>query len=363
MIIVNIILGLIGLGIVILVHEFGHFLSAKLAGITVEAFSVGWGKKLFSFQRGETEYRISMLPIGGYCKMKGEEILRSAVEEGADRFPDEPGSLFSVSPWKRIATYFAGPAANFVFAIVVLSIIWFAGFTIRTFDNRIVLLSESPFAQQERYPADIAGLQTGDRIVEMEGEPIDTFQDLETHVAPNPGKTIDTVIERDGRRISVELVPELDRDTGAGRIGVAAWVEPTVAAVSAGSGADRAGLEAGDRILTANGVTINNSIDLNTVLVDQPNTVSLTVLRDGSTFTTDMPIGYTEDGQMHLGFTALAGCFALFCFFLHLRLFDDVAPFLEIVQVFVACAAQFNLPQLFVRQHRPGFPPSGESLL
>jgi len=302
MIIVNIILGLLGLGIVILVHEFGHFLSAKAAGITVEAFSIGWGKKLFAYKRGETEYRISMLPIGGYCKMKGEEILRSAVEEGADQFPDEEGSLFSVKPWKRIVTYFAGPASNFLFAIVVLSIIWFAGFSTQTFGNRIVLLSESPFAQQASYPADKAGLQTGDRIVEMDGHPINTFQDLETQVTPNPGKSIDTVIERNGRRLEVTLVPELDKDTGAGRIGVAAWVEPVIADVTPGSGADLAGLQAGDVIRRVNDVPIQNSVDLYRVLVDQPAGVQIEYLRNGSLKTADMTIGYTEDGQMHLGF-------------------------------------------------------------
>ena len=101
MIILNIFLGLLGLGIVILVHEFGHFVAAKASGITVEAFSIGWGKKIFGFRRGDTEYRISFLPVGGYCKMKGEEMLRSAVAEGSDSFPKDEGSLFSVSPQGR----------------------------------------------------------------------------------------------------------------------------------------------------------------------------------------------------------------------------------------------------------------------
>ncbi len=300
MIVVNIILGLAGLGIVILVHELGHFTAAKLSGITVEVFSIGWGRKLFSYKRGETEYRISMLPIGGYCKMKGEEILRSAVEHGAERFPDDAGSIFSVSPWKRVLTFFSGPGANFFFAVVVLSIIWFFGFSLQTFGNRIVLLSESPFARSAEYPADEAGLQTGDRIVEMSGDKIETFQDIEAHVAPHPGRIVETVVERGGRFITVRLTPELDKNTGVGRIGVAAWVDPVIAEVT--PTAARAGLAVGDMIVSANGVSVRNSIDLYAVLVDQPAAIEVKYRRDGTVRDATVPIGYTEEGGMRLGF-------------------------------------------------------------
>lgn len=301
MVIVNIALGLFGLGIVIFVHEFGHFISAKLSGITVETFSLGWGRKLFGFTRGGTEYRLSMLPVGGYCKMKGEEILRSAVESGATEFPDEPGSLFSVSPLKRIITYFSGPGANFAFSIFVLSIIWFGGSNVQTFENRIVLLSSAPFATKSAYPADIAGLNTGDRIVEINGKTIDSFQDIERQVSPNPDKPLSVVVERNGARVESIISPELDKETGAGRIGVAAWVDPVVASVTEGSGAERGGLRSGDRLITVNGVAIRNSIELFTILIDQPESIDVTYVRSGSEGSATFPIGYTEQGEMELG--------------------------------------------------------------
>ena len=127
MIIVNIVLGLIGLGIVIFVHELGHFLAARATGIGVDAFSLGWGKVLVSHKRKGTEYRLSLFPVGGYCKLKGEELYRRAVADDSSTVEPEEGSLFSVSPWRRILTFFAGPLANLIFAVLALSIIWSLG--------------------------------------------------------------------------------------------------------------------------------------------------------------------------------------------------------------------------------------------
>ena len=100
--IVNIILGLMGLGLVVFFHELGHFIMARLAGVEVEEFSLGWGPKLFGFTHKNTSYRLSALPIGGFCRMKGEDSYRKAMEQGLDEFPKEPGSYFAASPWKRI---------------------------------------------------------------------------------------------------------------------------------------------------------------------------------------------------------------------------------------------------------------------
>ena len=302
MIVINIALGLVGLGLVILVHEFGHFIAAKASGITVEAFSIGWGKKIAGFTRNGTEYRISILPIGGFCKMKGEEILKSAIETGAEGYSKEDGSLFSVSPLRRIATYFAGPGLNFLFAILVLSIIWFAGFTTQTFDSRIIMLSETSFGRSEPYPADFAELMTGDRIIELNGKEINNFQDIEAVVTPNAEKRMTVVVDRFGRQIESTITPELDRDTGAGFIGVAAWVEPIIAQVDPASDAAAAGLTAGDRIVEVNGIPIENSIDLYSATRDSPSELNVTVSRDGGTRTVELPARYTEEGDIDTGF-------------------------------------------------------------
>ena len=303
MIIVNIFLGLIGLGIVILVHEFGHFISAKIFGITVEVFSIGWGKKLATIKRGDTEYCISMLPIGGYCKLKGEEILKKAVEEDRDRAEKEEGSLFSVPPWKRIVTYLSGPLANLLFSIVVLSIVWFAGFNVRTFENRIVLQSETILAERDDYPADIAGMQTGDRIIEINGTKIEYFNDIEIFIAPSPGTPLDVTVLRNGVNVALEVTPVLDSENDKGIIGVAAWTDPIIATVKPDSPSEAAGLTAGDRIVSINEIQISNSMDLYSVLFDHPEALEITYARKGINHSTSIPVYYNETDAAEIDFS------------------------------------------------------------
>ncbi|MBT3274274.1 MAG: PDZ domain-containing protein, partial [Spirochaetales bacterium] len=271
----NILLGLLGLGIVILVHELGHFAAAKASGITVEAFSIGWGKVLFKRMYRGTEYRLSMLPIGGYCKMKGEEVFREAKKGDDTPPPVTPGSLFSVSPLKRAFTYLAGPLANFIFSILALSVIWFAGFTIHTLDNKLILQSETIYSDGTLYPADTAGLATGDVIVEIAGKPVESFRDIERQVTPGAEKELEIVVSREGRLIQLMVIPSLDTETGAGKIGIVAWVDPVISTVAAGSVAETAGLLPGDRILTVNGGKIEHSVDLETALREISGTASI----------------------------------------------------------------------------------------
>lgn len=301
MVFLNIILGLLGLGLVIIIHELGHFVAAKVSGIQVEAFSVGWGKVLFRKYYKGTEYRLSLLPIGGYCKMKGEEYLRQADNPEAGNVVPEAGSLFFVPPWKRMITYFSGPFANFLFSILVLSTIWFAGFSIRTFESRIILQSETMLAIDDRYPADIAGLKTGDRIVEIDGHAVESFRDVETYITPSAGKELTITVERDGGFTELAITPRLDPETGAGLIGVAAWVDPVVAAVVPGTGADMAGITPGDIIKSVDGIQVNHSLDLFRALDDRPAEIELRLLRDGTMRTAVTEVTYTEEGEVNFG--------------------------------------------------------------
>ncbi|MFP4490182.1 MAG: site-2 protease family protein [Spirochaetaceae bacterium] len=300
--ILTIILGLLGLGVVVFVHELGHFLAAKASGITVEAFSIGWGKPLLRRTWRGTEYRLGMLPIGGYCKMKGEELFQKALEDKQDRIYQEEGSLFSAPVGKRLLTYIAGPAFNFIFSVLVLSLIWFIGFSVETFENRVILVSEYPslFEEQE-YPADKAGLQTGDRIVEIDGREVDTYSDIRQIIAKSPRETLPLRVKRGGRDISLTISPDLDKSTGAGQIGVAAWIEPVIDTVEDGSSAKAAGLQPGDRITAVAGKETEHYLDIFQALSDTPEKVSVTYTREGLRGTADVSPEYDEGGNPNIG--------------------------------------------------------------
>ncbi|MDR2966009.1 MAG: site-2 protease family protein [Treponema sp.] len=230
MTLIKIIIGLFGLGIVVFIHELGHFLAARLCKIKVDAFSVGWGNPILKKKIGEVEYRLGMFPVGGYCKFKG------GADYGGSDYKEtwellnkgqkpEAGSYLAASPQARILTCFAGPAFNFIFAILLLSIIWGIGFEFPGYENKIALLSErieqTEDTPPELFPADIAGLKTGDRIIEIDGNKISYFHEMREIIALNPNKELVLTIEREGEpNQKLTITPKLDKSSGMGQIGV-----------------------------------------------------------------------------------------------------------------------------------------------
>ncbi|MDR2718740.1 MAG: RIP metalloprotease RseP [Treponema sp.] len=280
MLIVKIALGLFGLGIVVFVHELGHFLAARLVGIDVEAFSIGWGNPILKKKIGAVEYRLGMFPIGGYCKMRGDNEFKEAWENNAQGIEPVKGTFFGAEPWRRITVSFAGPLFNVVFAALVMSFIWGIGFEVQTLDSRIVLASE--FTTDKIYPADEAGFKTGDRIIAVNGKKTAYYHEVQENIAINPDKLLPVTVDRQGETITLYVKPDLDKSTGAGKIGVYFWSDPVVAALVPDGDAAIAGLLPGDRIIRANGEAVTNTIDVMKALEARSGTAEIAYMRNGA---------------------------------------------------------------------------------
>src|SRR5262245_45181700 len=185
----DIFVALIVLGLIIVIHEFGHFAVAKLFKIKVETFSVGFGPRLFGFRRGETDYRISALPLGGYVKMSGENP--------GDTITGDPREFLSKPKWQRFLVAAAGPIMNIVLAFGLLTGLLMYGTEIPEFLNNQavvgIVTADSPAAQ--------AGIQVSDRIVSIDGKEKPNWQDVGLIVGTNPSLPLSLTLERAGQKI------------------------------------------------------------------------------------------------------------------------------------------------------------------
>jgi regulator of sigma E protease len=190
---------LIALGILVFVHELGHFAVAKRVGVKVLRFSIGFGPIIAARRRGETEYAVSAMPLGGYVKMLGEEDEEEALAE--------PERAFSTQPLpRRSAIVFAGPAMNFVFAFLVYAILFLTvGAEVPSNEPRVGGVSAGS-------PAEQAGLRAGDRVLAVDGQPTTTWEALAQTVRDSKGAPLALTVERDGAQLPITVTPKL-RDT------------------------------------------------------------------------------------------------------------------------------------------------------
>ena len=299
MLISKIALGLVGLGIVVFVHELGHFLAARLCGIDVEAFSIGWGKPILRKKIGKVEYRLGLFPLGGYCKMKGENEFEEAYNNNRQGVNAEKGSYFAVHPFLRAVTCIAGPLFNLLFAVLVLSVIWGNGIEVNTLSNRIVLASE--IVPGTVNPADEAGLKTGDRIIEINGKKTETYLDIQENIALHPEEELPVLAERNGEILKLRVTPALEKSTGAGKIGIYFWTDPIIERITAESPAEISGLRGGDRILRINGTELLNTMALVKILDEKPQVLNIEYQREGSILSAALIPVYSESGTRDLG--------------------------------------------------------------
>ncbi len=250
---------LAGLAALIFVHELGHFLVARRCGVVVEKFSLGFGPKIFGKTVGETEYLISAIPLGGYVKMKGEELDEATSEEG---------SFSAALVQHRLAIAFAGPLFNILFAVVIYTFVYMAG---------VKTLAPTVGTVKDISPAQSAGLQTGDQILAIQEKPIRFWDELQDRVHSSPGQALDFQVKRQTEGIlnisitpiSEEIEDLLGDKKQVGLIGISPMVN-TVTYIKEGTAADRAGLQIDDRILAVEATPIFGWSDLRTAAVDRP---------------------------------------------------------------------------------------------
>ena len=215
---IGILLFLFALMLAIFLHEGGHFLTAKLFGMKVERFFLGFGKTLWSFRRGETEYGIKVLPLGGFCKIAGmspHEFEGNFLEEERGRKPEpvSPERQFRNKPaWQRAIVLAAGSVTHFIMALVLIyALVVLIGLQLgpptTTIQNTVATTSDGKPA-----PAAAAGLRVGDRIVAIDGQRISNFDQLRSVLTDKAGERVTISYQRDGKNLTTSLVPALQRD-------------------------------------------------------------------------------------------------------------------------------------------------------
>jgi len=263
------------LGFMILIHEFGHYAAAKLLGVRVEVFSIGFGKRLLGFRRGDTDYRIAAIPLGGYVKMSGENPM--------DERSGDPGEFMSHPRWHRFIIAIAGPTMNILFAVGLLTCVYMVRYEYpAVLDEPAVIgwvLQDTPAAK--------AGIQVGDRIVRIDGIQNPTWEQVIPREALNPNQPLDVTLERGGKLLNKTIVPEA---YGPNQMGSAGWapkepnfpitdLEPDMPAV-------KAGMKLGDEIVSVDGQPITGleaMIESLKRTKDKP--IQIVVPRDGKPLT------------------------------------------------------------------------------
>jgi regulator of sigma E protease len=257
-------------GILVFVHEFGHFFMAKLVGIRIEVFSWGYGKRLAGLKRGDTDYRISMIPLGGYVKFSGEEVLEEKREL-------DPRDFMAKKRWQRFLVLVMGSVMNVCLAIVLLSTINMLGVSVNKY------LSEKPVIGwiEPGSPAEKAGLKVDDEILSIDGSKTGTWSDVEMDVGTRPKRKITIEIERGEETRTVDLNTESVTRYDVGYAGFAAKIWTQVRMVQPGSAAEKAGIKPGDVIRAIDGKPVYFFAFTDTIKKYPDQQIDLEIMRNG----------------------------------------------------------------------------------
>jgi len=258
------------LGVLVTVHELGHFLVAKACGVKVLKFSIGFGPKLLGFTKGDTEYQLALLPLGGYVKMAGDVPGEELPPEEANR------GFLAQPPWKRMLIVLAGPVFNLAFPVLVYFFVFLGPY--EDVSARVGYVAPGSAAA-------VAGVRPGDRILAVDGEKVRTDKEVDEAFIGRFERPVPLTLERDGKQMIVEVTPLKKVETSPvetverGVLGAEPYSQLPTLGVPAGSPADQAGLKTFDRILTVNGTFVPDVASLYQLMDRQQGPMELVVLR------------------------------------------------------------------------------------
>ncbi len=308
--IISILIGFLSIALMITVHEAGHFFIARAVGINVEVFAIGWGKAVKRWHVGETEIRINIFPLGGYCKLQGTEDLRRSLDRGEKTFQKaEKGSLFAAHPIKRILTYIGGPLFNLLFAALIFIPFFLLSYDSYADPNQIIVTSDYPRAfnltEASQNAAQQSGIVTGDIILKIDQTKVTDFFDIQNQLSQKKAgePTLFTIL-RDGQTFTKEVIGLYDKEAQKPLFGISAYMPTVIGSIQTLSPESMTDLRRGDRVIGAQGQPVAHTLDLIEVLSDNPSLITLTVLHaDGE----QQEITYSpqrgEKGHISLGFT------------------------------------------------------------
>ncbi len=276
------------LGVLIFVHELGHYMMAKRIGIRVLTFSLGFGPKIVGFRRGDTEYCISAIPLGGYVKMAGE-----TPDEPRSGQPDE---FLSRSKWERFQVLIMGPAMNIVLAVVLTSVVLANGAEVPAFEDQPPVVG-SVLAGS---PAERAGIHPNDRIMAVAGQAVSTWEDVYIRIGTRPNRDLPIAIMREGQQLHLWAKTGSETKFDIGDLGALPKTHPRVGEVTPGSPAEQSGVQRKDIVLAVNGEVISMAHQLTLVIAKYPSTpITFTVMRAGKTLNLRVTPG--SNGRMGIG--------------------------------------------------------------
>ena len=281
------------IGILILIHELGHFVVARWTGVGVERFSIGFGPVLLRWRGKETEYCLSAIPMGGYVKMLGEE---NPLEGGA-ALPYDPKKAFALKPlWARFLIVFAGPGMNFVLAAII------AAFVLATAGRPV--WAPTTGRVSEGNPAAAAGLRSGDVIAAVDGTPVTYWEDVDRAVAASDGRPLRLTVRRGDATETLTVTPQrttiqdpvLRESRSAWDIGAGPQSVPQINSVGAGSPAEAAGLQPGDVVISIAGKRVYAADEIVEAIRARPRqTFPIEIERDGRRLTLNVTPNAEEE--------------------------------------------------------------------